>query len=299
MRVRFGVNIFFMMAVRHSAAFIRSVGAARAHAGSTCKMSSMTATPTTTKQLKETSTSYKELVEKLQQISNLKHSQALLNYDQLVFMPQSERASTARGAQLAAMASIIHEKATAPAIKELISAAESDLEKMEGGDGGECSANYNKSDERILLELAREEYEKSERIPEELEAKRAKLSSSAYSAWVKARAANDFASFEPVLSDCFETAKETAKAIRGDDETVKSLYTVMLDEFERGMATERIDAIFDEIETALVPLLTRVLSSDEKPSTACLDGTFDVDTQKRAQPEDRQSNGFRRRTWSD
>ena len=46
------------------------------------------------------------------------------------------------------------------------------------------------------------------------------------------------------------------------------------------MEEERIDAIFDEIEAALVPLLARVLASKEKPDVSCLEGNFSVDKQK-------------------
>ena len=173
-----------------------------------------TLTPDATRPLVETSPAYKELIEKLQQITNLKHSQAILNYDQLVFMPQSERASASRGAQLAALARIIHEKATSPRIKELIAAAERDL-------GDEDSSKH--PEERLILALAREEYEKNERIPEELEAKRARLASSAYAAWVKARSENDFQQFEPILTDCFETAKETAQAVGATTRTRVSI----------------------------------------------------------------------------
>lgn len=264
-----------MLALRQTAAFavVRGVaGASSTVASSTCRLNSSTPTVAEPKPFVETSSAYKELLQKLQQITNLKHSQAVLNYDQLVFMPQSERASASRGAQLAALAAIIHEKSTSEKIKELLEAAEKDLPpKEEDGDGYE--------EERMILALAREEYEKNERIPEELEAKRAMLSSSAYSAWVKARSTNDFKQFEPVLADCFETVKETAKAMRGED-TEKSLYTTMLDEFERGMSAERIDAIFDEIESALVPLLSKVLASENKPDTSCLDGTFTVEKQQ-------------------
>jgi len=277
--MRLAFSALCMIAFRQTAAFmvIRGVGAASVPSSriSSQHELNMSTTTATNKPLVETSTAYKQLLEKLQQITNLKHSQAVLNYDQLVFMPQSERASQSRGAQLAALAGVIHEKATAATIKELITAAEADLQTLEGGE--ECSDA--KSEERMILELAREEFEKSERIPEALEAKRARLSSSAYAAWVKARTENDFKQFEPVLTDCFETAKEIAKAVRGDN-TEKSLYTTMLDEFERGMESERIDAIFEEIEAALVPLLTRVLESKHKPDVSCLEGTFNVDKQQ-------------------
>jgi carboxypeptidase Taq len=274
-----------MMAQRQSAAFlmVRSVGAVTAprRSGRSVfqKMSSSAAAASASASViddvnkKSTTSSYQELVVKLQQITHLKNSQAVLNYDQLVFMPG--RASATRGAQLAALAEIIHEKSTSITLKDLIVAAEHDL--LEHINTTDSDAGI--TDEQVIVQLAREEFEKQERIPAALEAKRAMLSSTAYAAWVKARTDNDFPTFCPILTECFETAVETARAIRGDDVS-KSLYTVMLNEFERGMPVQRIDAVFYEIEAALVPLLKTVLASSHKPAVDCLHGSFPVENQQ-------------------
>jgi Zn-dependent M32 family carboxypeptidase len=57
----------------------------------------------------------------------------------------------------------------------------------------------------------------------------------------------------------------------------------MLDEFEMGMPAERIDALFDEVQSALVPLIARIRASSNKPSLGPLAGRrFPVDAQKDA-----------------
>jgi len=66
----------------------------------------------------------------------------------------------------------------------------------------------------------------------------------------------------------------------------------MLDEFEMGMKAERIDAIFAEIEEALVPLIAKVLKSTSGPSTDALRGTFDIDEQKQINEEIVTTMGF-------
>lgn len=239
----------------------------------------MTATDATT--FADTSEAYRDLLGKLQQIKSLEQASAVLHYDQMVSMPPA--ASAARGAQMSALASLIHEKNTDPKLAQVLAKAEKDF--AEYGQGPITK------DENHVLRLAREELDKKQRIPPELEAKRASLSSSAYAAWVEARKNNDFKAFEPVLQDCFITAKETAEAIRGSD-TSKDVYTVLLDEFERGMPAERIDEIFDKIQEKLVPLLKRVLESKSPPSSDCLKGTFDVDGQKNLSREIVTSLGF-------
>jgi carboxypeptidase Taq len=212
----------------------------------------------------ENSQAYKTLLTKLDTITQLQRVSSVLGYDQLVFMPQE--ASADRGAQKSALASLIHEKTTDKELKELIELASKELE------------GSNDKDAKRLLELERKSFEENERIPKELAAKAASLSSSAYAAWVEAKTTNDFASFAPVLKDCFDTTMELADAKRGDKEI--SLYTQMLDQFETGMSQTRIDEIFGEIQAALVPLIKKVLESEEKPSIDPLKGNFDIETQQ-------------------
>ncbi len=236
----------------------------------------------TAKSLEEISPSYKELVEKLQVVTNLRRCSAVLDYDKMVLMPSSDDAAASRGAQQAALAAVIHEKATDKSIPDLIAKVQKDLEDND-------SSSFK--DERRVLELTAKSFEKNERVPAALEAKRAELTSSAYSAWVKARSASDFSLFAPILKDCFDTAMEYATYQRGDD-TSKPLYTQMLDEFEMGMEAERIDAIFGEIEAALVPLISKVLDSKTPPSTDALNGTFDIEKQKAVNKEIITKMGF-------
>ena len=216
----------------------------------------------------ETATStmpaYKTLLSKLETITQLERVKAVLSYDQLVFMPQ--HASADRGSQMSALAALIHEKKTDRALKETMDAAARELKDSDD------------TDAKRLLELELKELEENERVTSELAAKVASLGSSAYSAWVEAKTNDDFASFAPVLEDCFQTSMEVSAAKRGEKGI--SLYTQMLDQYETGMSQARIDEIFAEIRTALVPLIARVLASNDKPSTDPLHGSFDIDTQK-------------------
>ena len=104
------------------------------------------------------------------------------------------------------------------------------------------------------------------------------------SIYVKARENNDFHSFAPFLKDCFDTAAEIASLQRGEEnkDTI-SLYSQMLDEFEMGMPAERIDTLFDEVQSALVPFIAKIRASENQPSLAPLSGRkFNIDAQKEA-----------------
>jgi len=136
---------------------------------------------------------------------------------------------------------------------------------------------------RRILELEKEAYQKQICIPSELAARKAELESSANFAWVKARENNDFASFAPSLKDCFDTASEIANLQRGEENKDSiSLYSQMLDEFESAMPAERIDQLFNEVQSALVPFIAKIRESSNKPSLSPLTGKFPVDAQKEA-----------------
>lgn len=194
-------------------------------------------------------------------------------------MPSADRSSVARGKQLSVLATIAHEKATDPQLGELIEESTKDLHEYMST----CSTTTdNQQDLRTakrLLELEKKSYAKSTCIPVTLAAHKAALEASAYSAWVKARETNDFAAFAPSLRDCFDTAKQIAGLQRGDNQQI-GLYSQMLDEFEMGMPAERIDVLFAEVQTALVPFIAKIRASDNAPSLDPLKGHFPIDAQK-------------------
>jgi carboxypeptidase Taq len=246
--------------------------------GGAAALSSTTTTTTDNESTTTTtSTAYQQVVAKLERITHLSRAQAVLGYDQQVFMPSS--AAAERGAQMAALATIVHEQQTDPQLLELMEQAlkQDDLP----------------TDAKRLLELEVQAFLKNQRVPSALAAKAAALQSSAYAEWVTAKNAKDFASFAPTLQDCFDTAMAIAEAKM--DPTVastKTIYDEMLDEFEMGMSQDRIDDIFKEVQTALVPLIATVLASPTPPSTAPLQGHFDIEKQQKLSEQLVKAIGF-------
>jgi carboxypeptidase Taq len=200
-------------------------------------------------------------------------------------MPQAKESSLNRGKQLAVLAAIAHEKATDGEIGILLEKALKDWEEVVARQQDvEVDANDNSDDMatvKRILELESDSYKKATCIPTELAARKAELEASAYSAWVKARETNDFATFAPALKDCFDTAKEIANLQRGGDNTI-SLYSQMLDEFEMGMPAERIDDLFGQVQKALVPLIATIRESENQPKLEALSGHFPIEAQKEA-----------------
>ena len=200
---------------------------------------------------------------------------------------------------MAALATIAHEMATDEEIGRLIDRSWKDFDDWTAAAAGTSNAEKNASDDAMkennvrtaqrILELEQQSYKKLTCIPSELAARKAELEASAYSSWVKARETNDFASFAPALKECFDLAKEIAELQRPknndntNDNTNISLYSQMLDEFEMGMEQSRIDALFGQVQRALVPLLSKIRQGSTRPSLHPLSGRkFDIRAQKEA-----------------
>lgn len=183
---------------------------------------------------------------------------------------------------MAVLATITHERGVDPEIGELIEKATKDMEELLTTYCGADAENNDLATAKRILELEKEAYQKRVCIPSELAARKAQLEASANHAWVKARENNDFASFAPSLKDCFDTAAEIANLQRGEEKKeTTSLYSQMLDEFETGMSADRIDELFGEVQSALVPFIAKIRDSPNKPSLAPLSGKFNVDEQKK------------------
>ena len=61
--------------------------------------------------------------------------------------------------------------------------------------------------------------------------------------WVKARDAADFSQFAPVLEEWVDLLKKYATAI----DSSRPIYDVLLDDYEKGMTSARLEEIFTEV----------------------------------------------------
>jgi len=186
-----------------------------------------------------------ELKTLLAEIADLNHVQALLGWDQQTYMPQG--GNEARGNQLATIGKISHQKFTSDEIGQLLG----DLEKeFEGADPD--------SDDLRLLKVTRHDYDQATRVPSDFVAEFAVVTSKAFEAWVEARGKSDFSIFQPHLENIVELNQRYVTFFPPADHP----YDVLLDQFERGMKTADVKAIFDDLRPQQVELLQAIA---EKP----------------------------------
>ena len=112
-------------------------------------------------------------------------------------------------------------------------------------------------------------------VPVEMQRAFVELTNEATDVWVKAKQANDWASFEPYLQRIVDSMIEIAHARNAEADP----YDVWLGDYEHGADRAFYDDFFDKLREGLVPLLAETLTSRHKPSDACMKGTFDESRQ--------------------
>ncbi len=103
-------------------------------------------------------------------------------------------------------------------------------------------------------ELLRRNYDQLRRIPMDEYVEYTVLLNEAETVWEKAKKNSDFASFAPYLEKIVETNRRFAGYYDPD----KKPYDALLNEYERGVDMEMLDAFFAELRDTIVPLVRRV-----------------------------------------
>lgn len=205
---------------------------------------------------------YECLVKKLRDTSSLAGISGLLGWDEMVQLPSG--AGECRAQQKAALAGVIHERSVDPEIGDI-------LNRIEKADSSELS-----SWEAACVREAAREYKKNTAVTEDLVRREAALESKGYLQWVKAREANDFQQFAPVLKEWIEIRKERAALV----DPSKPAYDVLADDYSAGLTAARVTEIFDQVKQGLIPFLAELNSRGTAPDNSWLTGDFDISKQE-------------------
>lgn len=204
------------------------------------------------------------LKERLAEIHNLNHAAAVLGWDQATYMPPG--GARARGEQLATLSRISHDLATSREIGDLIDGAADEVKDLP-----------YESDDASLVRVARKDYDNAKKIPASLVAEVARHGAVAYGVWAQARETNDFPMFAPYLEKTIEYSRRIADHLGYEDQ----LYDALLDQFEPGMKTSQVQAIFAELKRELVPLVHQVSERVDAVDDSMLHQPFDEGAQER------------------
>lgn len=104
------------------------------------------------------------------------------------------------------------------------------------------------------------------------------LLNDAQDVWVKAKLSNDFPSFAPYLKKIVETNIKFAGY--RDPEHKKPIYDTLLDSYEYGLTSEKLDSFFDALRKAIVPLVHRITTEAKQPDDSFLKIDYSIDKQR-------------------
>jgi len=176
---------------------------------------------------------------RMAELSDLAAIEMLAGWDQLVMMPAEGAA--ARAQQLAMLARLTHELATAEEIGAWLGEIDA------AGNG----AGLDELD-RDIVRLAHRDWERARRVPEELAVERARAHADGQESWRLARANDDFAAFAPALARNVELARAYGDCVAEEGE---SRYEALLGDYDYGLRTEELRRVFGALAQALPPLV--------------------------------------------
>lgn len=185
----------------------------------------------------------------------------LLTWDARTMMPPG--GVDARGKQIATLVGLARDLATGDGLQRAVENARAELAGAALGDR-----------RRLAVEQAAEAIGTLSRIPAKLLSDAAELKTVAQAAWSKARAANDFAAFAPMLERTMEMQREIAAAIGYAEHP----YDALVGTYEPGMTWSRLQAIYGELRDGLLPLLARAKEASVR--SEILDRAYPVEKQR-------------------
>jgi carboxypeptidase Taq len=223
---------------------------------------------------------YDELIRRLAEIHDVRMSRSILSWDQHTKMPP--KGGEVRAEQLGTLDRIAHDLFTSDEIGEL----------LEGLRPYEESLSYD-SDEASLLRVTRRDYEKARRVPSELRAETTRAGAKALPAWIEARQESDFSIFLPYLERNVELQREYIACF----DKAEHDYDVLLDDFDEGMTTAEVRAVFDELKAELIPFIAEITERSEAVDDSPLHQTFPIDEQRTFALEVLRQLGYRDDSW--
>jgi len=130
---------------------------------------------------------------------------------------------------------------------------------------------YQKSIDKDIKHL-----EKFQKIPEDQYRDYVILTSKAQNIWEKAKADDDFETFQPYLEKIVDFNQKMAELIGYEGHP----YNALLDRFEEGMTVDKLDATFRELKEGIQTILNKIQKSGKTPNKRLESISLPVNKQK-------------------
>ncbi|PKH26763.1 carboxypeptidase M32 [Enterobacterales bacterium CwR94] len=207
------------------------------------------------------STAYQQLSGVFQRLSRFSHLSAIAGWDMQTMMPAG--GSQSRGAALAELSVLQHEILTSQRTGELISQA--------------AQETLNDVEQANLYEMTRA-WQQAALLPASLVEAKSIAGSRCEHAWRTQRPANDWQGFAENLKQVVRLSREEAQLRAEANGT--SRYDALLDLYEPGMTSRKLDATFGDLKTWLPELLQKIVDKQAQESVDIPQGPFAIASQR-------------------
>ena len=198
----------------------------------------------------------------LAEVTDIQRAGAVLDWDQETYMPPGGIQN--RADQASTLSEVAHRRFTSDEVGLLIEEAETAV-----------SNEPFDSDDASIVRVTRRDYELDRKLPPELVAEIAHAGSAARPHWQRARKEAKFEIFAPYLQRAVELNQRMAEALGYE----KRPYDALLNRTEPGLTTDQLEAIFEELRTAIVPLVAGIARHADAVDDSVLHRGFDADKQ--------------------
>lgn len=182
---------------------------------------------------------YQQFKEQITKITDIERAGGILDWDQKINMPS--KGSASRAQQIATLRSLSHDLSTGKELYHLIT------ELKEATD-------LSEKEKRNVSEILRV-LDKQKKFSSAFIKKMSTAQSEGYQAWVSARKENNFKAFQPYLEKLILLTLEKTETIGYKNHP----YDALIDEYEPGVTTTYIEALFKQVQSQLVPFVKKIL----------------------------------------
>ena len=186
----------------------------------------------------------------LAEVFDIQTAIGLLDWDQQCYMPRG--GAEGRGNQQATLSRIAHARFTSDEVGQLLADLKSYASQLDPD-----------SDDARLIVVTSRQYEKRIKVPVAWVAENAQVTTVAHNVWTKARAENDFSIFQPYLEKIYDLRRQYAELFT----PYESIYDPLLDDYEPGLKTREVQAIFNAIRPQQVALIQAINSRPQVEDT--------------------------------
>jgi carboxypeptidase Taq len=174
-------------------------------------------------------------------VFDLNAASAVLEWDQQTYMPSGGAAG--RAMQYSTLRRLAHEQFVSPAFEQGLHAAADEVAKLDPD-----------SDEVRIVRHVRREFDKARRVPSEWVGEFNQVKSLAMQSWQAAKEQSNFSHFESDLGRVVQMRREYAGFFAPYDH----VYDPLIDDYEPGMKTKEVQAVFDQLRPAQVALVQEI-----------------------------------------